>query len=188
MEATGFAWWVARMKRQLSQVDLIRLDHFRGFAQAWHIPARREDRAEREVGGRSRASKLFERLRTELGGLPLIAEDLGLITPDVIALRDRLGLPGMRVLQFALGGPDNSHWPHNFVPNSACYTGTHDNETVNGWYANLSERDKHYLGLTLGHYVGDAGLGSDPSGVGFGGGDRDRAASGRARALATRRG
>jgi 4-alpha-glucanotransferase len=88
--------------------------------------------------------------------LPILAEDLGLITPDIIALRDHLGLPGMRVLQFALNGPDDIHWPHNFLPNTAAYTGTHDNETVNGWYANLSERDRHYLGLTLGHYVGDA--------------------------------
>jgi 4-alpha-glucanotransferase len=155
MKQTDFAWWVARMKRLLSQVDLIRLDHFRGFAQAWHVPAgEKTARKGKWVDGPGLA--LFERLRAELGGLPILAEDLGLITPDVILLRDRLELPGMRVLQFALGGPDNLHWPHNFVPNCACYTGTHDNETANGWYGNLSERDKHYLGLTLGHYVGDA--------------------------------
>jgi 4-alpha-glucanotransferase len=99
--------------------------------------------------------ELFEALRQALGGLPILAEDLGLITPDVIALRDELGLPGMRVLQFALGGPEDLHWPHNFVPNCACYTGTHDNETVNGWYANLDESQRHYLGLTLGRYVND---------------------------------
>ena len=133
MEETGFAWWIARMMRQLKQVDLVRLDHFRGFAQAWHIPAA-EKTARKGQWVDGPGIKLFERLRTALGGLPLIAEDLGLITPDVITLRDRLGLPGMRVLQFALNGPDNLHWPHNFVPNCACYTGTHDNETANGWY------------------------------------------------------
>jgi len=155
MEETGFAWWVARMKRQLSQVDLIRLDHFRGFAQAWHVPAgEKTARNGNWVDGPG--IKLFERLRQALGGLPILAEDLGLITPDVIALRDELGVPGMRVLQFALGGPESLHWPHNFVPNCACYTGTHDNETANGWYGNLPERDKHYLGLTLGRYIGDA--------------------------------
>jgi 4-alpha-glucanotransferase len=155
MEATGYSWWIARMKRQLCQVDLIRLDHFRGFAKAWHIPAA-EKTARKGNWIDGPGIKLFERLRAELGGLPILAEDLGLITPDVIALRDQLELPGMRVLQFALSGPDNLHWPHNFVVNSACYTGTHDNETTQGWYANLSERDKHYLGLTLGRYVGDA--------------------------------
>jgi 4-alpha-glucanotransferase len=154
MEATGFAWWEARIVRQLKQVDIIRLDHFRGFAQAWHIPAgEKTARKGKWVDGPG--LKLFERLREALGGLPLIAEDLGLITPDVIALRDGLGLPGMRVLQFALNGPQDIHWPHNFVTNTACYTGTHDNETVNGWYGNLQDRDRHYLGITLGHYVGD---------------------------------
>jgi 4-alpha-glucanotransferase len=154
MEETGYAWWVARMVRQLRQVDVIRLDHFRGFVQAWHIPAgEKTARKGKWVDGPG--LKFFERLRAALGGLPILAEDLGLITPDVIAVRDRLGLPGMRVLQFALNGPHDIHWPHNFVPNTAVYTGTHDNETVNGWYANLSERDRHYLGLTLGHYAGD---------------------------------
>jgi 4-alpha-glucanotransferase len=155
MEDKGFAWWVARVKRQLAQVDLIRLDHFRGFVQAWHVPAG-EKTARRGNWVDGPGIRLFERLRAELGGLPILAEDLGLITPDVIALRDELGLPGMRVLQFALGGPDSPHWPHNFVPNSACYTGTHDNETASGWYAGLPERDKHYLGLTMGRYVTDA--------------------------------
>jgi len=99
--------------------------------------------------------KLFERLRTSLGGRPIIAKDIGLITPDVIALRDALTLPGMRVIQFALEGPSNLHWPHNYVPNCACYTGTHDNDTVNGWYATLNDRDRNYLSLTLGKGIGD---------------------------------
>ena len=155
MEATGFAWWCARVRRQLEQVDLLRLDHFRGFCQAWHIPAAEKTaRVGKWVDGPG--IKLFERLRTAQGGLPIIAEDLGLITPDVIALRDALGLPGMRVIQFALEGPTNPHWPHNFVPNCACYTGTHDNDTVNGWYAKLNERDRNYLAQTLGKEGGDA--------------------------------
>jgi 4-alpha-glucanotransferase len=154
MEATGFAWWVARVHRQLKQVDLLRLDHFRGFAQAWHVPANEKTaRNGKWVDGPG--VKLFDRLRAVLGGLPIIAEDLGLITPDVIELRDKLGLPGMRVLQFSLNGPQDIHWPHNFVPNCVCYTGTHDNETVAGWYANLDDRARHYLGITLGHYLGD---------------------------------
>jgi 4-alpha-glucanotransferase len=154
MEETGYAWWVARLARQLKQVDVVRLDHFRGFVQAWHIPAgEKTARNGKWVDGPG--IKLFDRLRTALGGLPLVAEDLGLITPDVVALRDLLGLPGMRVIQFALGGPDDVHWPHNYVPNTVAYTGTHDNETVNGWFAGLNEHDRHYLGLTLGHYIGD---------------------------------
>jgi 4-alpha-glucanotransferase len=154
MEATAFAWWIARVRRQLKQVDRIRLDHFRGFVQAWHVPAgEKTARNGKWVDGPGLT--LFEKLRADLGGLPLIAEDLGLITPDVIALRDQLELPGMRVLQFALSGPDNLHWPHNFGPNCACYTGTHDNETTNGWYANLQEKDRHYLGIMLGHYAND---------------------------------
>ena len=148
MEATGFAWWCARVLRQLKQVDLIRLDHFRGFCQAWHIPATEKTaRVGKWVDGPG--MKLFERLRTSVGGLPLIAEDLGVITPDVEALRDALALPGMRVLQFALESPTSLHWPHNYLPNSACYSGTHDNDTVNGWYATLNDRDRNYLAQTL---------------------------------------
>ena len=154
MEKTGYAWWVERLKRLLRQVDLIRLDHFRGFVQAWHIPAG-ETTARHGSWVDGPGVKFFERIRTALGGLPLLAEDLGLITPDVVALRDALGLPGMRVLQFALNGPDDIHWPHNFVPNTTCYTGTHDNETVNGWWAGLPDHARHYLGITLGHLIGD---------------------------------
>ncbi len=107
MEATGYAWWVARVLQQLKQVDLIRLDHFRGFRQAWHIPASEQTaRVGTWVDGPG--LKLFERLRMALGGLPLIAEDLGVITPDVEELRDTLALPGMRVLQFALERSDRS--------------------------------------------------------------------------------
>jgi 4-alpha-glucanotransferase len=154
MAETNYEWWCARMLRQLKQVDLIRLDHFRGFCQAWHIPANEKTaRNGKWVDGPG--SKLFERFKAVLGRLPIIAEDLGLITPDVSELRDKFDLPGMRVLQFALEGPLNLHWPHNFIPNCACYTGTHDNDTTNGWYAGLNDRDRNYLSLTLGKPIGD---------------------------------
>jgi 4-alpha-glucanotransferase len=149
MAATGYAWWVARVRRLLDQADLVRLDHFRGFVAAWHIPSAEKDATHGKwVPGPGKA--LFDRLAAELGKLPLIAEDLGLITPDVHALRDTLGLPGMRVLQFALSGPDNPYWPHNYLPNTVAYTGTHDNDTTAGWYAKLSDRDRWALGEYLG--------------------------------------
>ena len=154
MEETGYDWWCERMLRQLKQVDLVRLDHFRGFCQAWHIPAG-EKTARHGAWVDGPGIALFERLRTALKGLPLVAEDLGLITPDVHALRDRLGLPGMRVIQFALEGPNNLHWPHNYEPNVTCYTGTHDNETTNGWYTHLPYKERNYLALTLGRAVSD---------------------------------
>ncbi|MCI0702681.1 MAG: 4-alpha-glucanotransferase [Planctomycetia bacterium] len=154
METTGFAWWCARLLRQLKQVDLIRLDHFRGFAQAWHIPAgEKTARNGKWIDGPG--LKLFERLRTAIGGLPIIAEDLGLITPDVEELRDTLGLPGMRVIEFALDSPNNPHWPHNYATNCVSYTGTHDNDTVNGWYATLNEYGRNFLAQTLGRPVSD---------------------------------
>ncbi len=154
MAATGYAWWVARVRRLLEQTDLARLDHFRGFAAAWHIPAGEKDATHGKwVPGPGK--DLFDRLAAELGGLPLIAEDLGLITPDVHALRDELGLPGMRVLQFALGGPDNPYWPHNYQPNTVAYTGTHDNDTTAGWYAKLPDRDRRLLAEYVGRPLAD---------------------------------
>jgi len=153
MEATGFAWWVARLERNLRQVDLIRLDHFRGFAAAWHVPA---DEATALNGKwvRGPGRKLFDQFRAALGEhLPIIAEDLGLITPDVTALREAFGLPGMRVLHFMLGDPGNLYWPHNFEPLSVVYTGTHDNDTTNGWYAALTDAERWQLGEYLGHAV-----------------------------------
>lgn len=155
MEETGFGWWVARMLRDLKRVDLVRLDHFRGFRQAWHIPAG-EPSARNGKWVDGPGDKLFERLRTALGGLPLLAEDLGLITPDVHQMRTRLGLPGMKVLQFALDTPKNLYWPHNYDPLCVCYTGTHDNNTSNGWWAELDGKNRHYLGEYIGRPVQDA--------------------------------
>lgn len=155
MAATGYAWWAARLRRQFAQVDFIRLDHFRGFAAAWHIPAGEKTAINgRWVPGPGR--KFFDRLAADLGSLPVLAEDLGVITKDVDDLRIGLGLPGMRVLQFMLGSPDNPYWPHNFETNTAVYTGTHDNDTSNGWYAKLDDGQRWQLGEYLGRAVPSA--------------------------------
>ncbi|MBY0513264.1 MAG: 4-alpha-glucanotransferase [Gemmataceae bacterium] len=155
MARTGYAWWAARVRRQLRQVDVIRLDHFRGFRQAWHIPAA-EKTAKNGKWVDGPGAALFDRLRTDLGGLPFVAEDLGLITPDVDRLREGLGLPGMKVLQFALDTPKNPYWPHNYDPLCVCYTGTHDNDTTNGWWATLDGRNRNWLGEYIGRPVQDA--------------------------------
>ncbi|GAB4560528.1 MAG: 4-alpha-glucanotransferase [Anaerolineae bacterium] len=131
---TGFHWWVERFRRLLQMVDIIRIDHFRGFQACWAVPAG----AESARGGQwieVPGDALFASLRDALGDLPVIAEDLGLITPEVEALRDRWGFPGMKVLQFAFGdGADHPYLPHNHVPHCVVYTGTHDNDTTLGWY------------------------------------------------------
>jgi 4-alpha-glucanotransferase len=155
MAETGYRWWADRARRDLARVDLVRLDHFRGFRQAWHIPAAETTAKKgRWVDGPGEA--LFDRLRTDLGGLPFIAEDLGVITPDVDALREGVGLPGMKVIQFALDTPKNPYWPHNFADRrSVCYTGTHDNDTAAGWWATLDDRTRGYLSAYVGHPVKD---------------------------------
>ena len=142
---TGYAWWIQRIQATLSHVDLIRLDHFRGFAGAWHIPA---DALTAETGEwvPGPGADFFTALQNALGGLPLIAEDLGDITPDVRTLRDQFNLPGMRILQFAWGNqPENPFLPHNYVPNTVVYTGTHDNDTTRGWYESLEPSDRQFI-------------------------------------------
>lgn len=132
--STGYAWWIARMRATLRLVDRARLDHFRGFAAYWEVPA---DALTAESGHwvTGPGAALLEALAGGLGGLPLVAEDLGEITPDVFALRDRFALPGMAILQFAFGGLETDFLPHRLVRNCVAYTGTHDNSTVAGWYA-----------------------------------------------------
>ena len=137
----GFAWWIRRVKAALSMYDIVRIDHFRGFEANWAVPYGRPDARTgtwRPGPGRG----LFRALQGELGqDLPVIAEDLGLITPEVHALRDEFGLPGMRVLQFAFNADEsgagldaeNGFLPHNYEPNAFVYTGTHDNDTLRGW-------------------------------------------------------
>jgi 4-alpha-glucanotransferase len=154
MEKDRFRWWIARLKRTLAHVDLVRLDHFRGFAQAWHVPTG----AKTAKGGKwvdGPGAKLFEVIKKQFGQLPFVAEDLGLITPDVVALRTGFDLPGMRVLHFAVGDATNPYQPHNFEPATVVYTGTHDNDTTVGWFAELSDQDKRFWAEYLGHPVTD---------------------------------
>lgn len=145
MQANGFQWWKERIRTQLTQFDLLRIDHFRGLEAYWEIPAD----AATAIDGRWRTApgqKLFSALQEEFGNLPLVAEDLGIITPEVEALRDTNKLPGMKVLHFAFGGgADNPYLPHHHVPNSVAYTGTHDNNTTLGWFHDLDTRTRHHL-------------------------------------------
>jgi len=126
-------------------VDAIRLDHFRGFAAAWHVPAGATT-AQPGQWVPCPGDDFFSAVKEALGLLPFIAEDLGLITPDVVALRDRFRVPGTRVLQFAFDGPsDNPYLPHNYVPDTVVYTGTHDNPTSRGWYEELPAQQRQNL-------------------------------------------
>ncbi len=140
MEASGYRWWIERVRSMMQLVDLIRIDHFRGFEKYYEIPGD----ATTAVQGRwveGPGDRLFAALEKELGKLPFIAEDLGFITPEVHALRDRWGFPGMRILQFAFSDPSptDSFKPYNFVRNCVVYTGTHDNETTVGWFRSIGE-------------------------------------------------
>lgn len=142
--AGGYTWWIERVRAMLQLVDVIRVDHFRGFAGYWEIEA---GMPTAEVGKwvPGPGAGLFHALRAALGGLPIIAEDLGEITPDVIELRDTLGLPGMKVLQFAFSGdPHEPFLPHNYPENCVAYTGTHDNDTSLGWYQNAPEAERDF--------------------------------------------
>ena len=138
MADTGYAWWIARIRAVLELVDLVRLDHFRGFESYYAIPAASRD-AVHGTWLEGPGDSLFKALHQALGDLPFIAEDLGSITPEVEALRDRWDLPGMRVLQFAFESdePDDPHKPYNYVKNCVVYTGTHDNDTTVGWFTAL---------------------------------------------------
>lgn len=144
-EKSGFSWWIARIRKALRDVDILRIDHFRGFCACWEIPFGAADaRGGKWVPSPGRA--IFAALRDALGDLPLIAEDLGIITADVAALRDELRLPGMRILQFAFGGDkNNSYLPHQYEKNTVVYTGTHDNDTTRGWYENASEAERDHF-------------------------------------------
>ncbi|MBI4455558.1 MAG: 4-alpha-glucanotransferase [Acidobacteria bacterium] len=141
-EQTGYAWWIERVRTTLEMVDVIRLDHFRGFEKYYEIPAGAANAIEgRWVEGPG--EKLFNALQSSLGALPVIAEDLGVITPEVEALRERFGFPGMRILQFAFSNecPEDIFKPYNHVKNCVVYTGTHDNDTVVGWFTSPGTGD-----------------------------------------------
>lgn len=138
LRATGYRWYVDRLRALLAHVDVIRLDHFRGFAAAWHVPAGAPT-AETGQWVAGPGADLFGTAQRELGELPFIAEDLGIITPDVYRLRDLFGIPGTKVLQFAFDGhADNPHLPRNYIHNTVVYTGTHDNSTTREWFDALS--------------------------------------------------
>jgi len=156
MEKDGFKWWINRVKAMLGLVDIVRIDHFRGFEGYWEVPAG----SETAIGGKwvkAPGQKLFQKIKEVLGELPIVAEDLGVITPEVRALRDNFHFPGMKILQFAFdakesGGinSNNAFLPHNHVPNCVVYTGTHDNDTTLGWYLQRSEEEKNAIRQYIG--------------------------------------
>ena len=142
MAQAGYAWWIERFRAALRLVDIIRLDHFRGFEAYFEIPAGEKT----AVNGRwvkGPGAELFEAVQKTLGDLPIVAETLGVITPEVIALRDRFGYPGMGILQFAFGSDPQARdfKPHNFRRDFAVYTGTHDNDTTLGWWTSSGAGD-----------------------------------------------
>jgi 4-alpha-glucanotransferase len=151
MKEDGYAWWLHRLRANLALADVIRLDHFRGFAAYWEVAATEET----AVNGRwapGPAAHFFDVVRQELGDLPLVAEDLGVITDEVTELLEATALPGMKILQFGFGAIDSSHAPHHHTPNSVVYTGTHDNDTSRGWFAAAHHDERNralaYLGGT----------------------------------------
>ena len=145
LRRTGYRWCVDRLRALLTHVDAIRLDHFRAFAAAWHVPTGAPT-AQSGQWVPGPGAEFFNVVQRELRGLPFIAEDLGLITPDVCALRDQFRVPGTRVLQFAFDGhPDNPYLPDNYIPNTVVYTGTHDNPTTREWYEELPDAQRRTL-------------------------------------------
>ena len=142
IRSSGYRWWIQRLRWATQTCDYIRLDHFRGFAQFWEIPADEPTAIKgRWVDGPG--DEFFLKLKDELGGLPFFAEDLGLITPDVVALRERHNIPGMAVLQFAFGDPGaHAYLPHRLSAHCVIYTGTHDNDTTLGWWCKLNEKER----------------------------------------------
>ena len=146
---THFRWWVSRFRAALRFADIVRVDHFRGFAAYWEIPASEPTAINgRWMPGPGRA--LFDALRDALGDLPLIAEDLGHITKEVHELRKAIGVPGMKILQFAFAQPDSPHLPHCYDPKTVVYTGTHDNDTARGWYENAEAVEREAIASYLG--------------------------------------
>ena len=151
MRSEGYSWWIDRMRWATSNFDYIRLDHFRGFAQFWEIPAQEPTAVHgRWVDGPN--TELFHKLREALGGLPFFAEDLGYITPDVHKMREELKIPGMAVLQFGFGDPGaHTHLPHTFTVDKVVYTGTHDNDTLLGWWQSAAtENERAHAAAYLG--------------------------------------
>ncbi|HET7205527.1 MAG TPA: 4-alpha-glucanotransferase [Terriglobales bacterium] len=155
MRDRGYDWWVRRMAWALETCDYIRIDHFRGFEQFWEIPAN-EPTAVHGHWVDGPKDEIFIKLREALGGLPFFAEDLGFITPEVHALRDRLQIPGMAVMQFGFGNPGaHIYLPHRLGPNRVVYTGTHDNDTMMGWWQCCTDYERRCAQAYLGRIDGD---------------------------------
>lgn len=155
LKNTHFKWWLQRLKALLSQVDLIRIDHFRGFEAYWAV-AQGETTAMNGQWVEAPGEAFFETVRKELGSLPILAEDLGVITPEVEALRDKFGFPGMKILQFAFGDTaGNPYLPFNYGRNCVVYTGTHDNDTTVGWFEKTSDYERDRLLRYIGGPSGD---------------------------------
>jgi len=153
MARDGYRWWIERFRALFELFDIVRVDHFRGFEAAWQVPAK-DGTAESGLWIEGPGERLFDALQAALGSLPVIAEDLGVITPDVEALRDRYNFPGMKILQFAFDtGPSNPDLPHNHVKHGVVYTGTHDNDTTRGWYDAVSDAVR----LEMNSYLGGSG-------------------------------
>lgn len=156
MAEQNFSWWVERFRAMYELFDVVRVDHFRGFEAAWHVPAG-EKTAVNGSWVKAPGTDLFDTVIAALGKLPVIAEDLGVITPEVLALRDRYGFPGMKIEQFAFDSDaSNPYLPHNHEKNSVVYSGTHDNDTTSGWYQSLSEAQRKRVGFYLGSAEEDA--------------------------------
>jgi 4-alpha-glucanotransferase len=144
-EKNGFSWWIDRMKTQLEIFDILRIDHFRGLEAAWEIPAY-EETAVNGYWVKAPGKALLRAIKKELGSIPLVAEDLGIITSEVEKLRDEFHLPGMKILQFAFGGDaNNPYLPDQYIKKCVVYTGTHDNDTTVGWLQKLSEDERRYI-------------------------------------------
>lgn len=149
MKRGGFGWWIRRVEGASRLFDVIRIDHFRGLESYWAVPAGAET-ARTGSWERGPGMDLLGVLTSWFQGISFIAEDLGLLTEDVHRLRERAGLPGMKVLEFAFSDPSNAYLPHNHQTNCVCYTGTHDNDTAAGWYAAAPERERAFAEKYLG--------------------------------------
>jgi 4-alpha-glucanotransferase len=144
MRRDDFGWWTARIAFALQTADIVRLDHFIGFVRNWEVPGG-DKTAENGHWERVPGEALFETLARRLGSLNVLAEDLGLVTPEVETLRDHYAMPGMRILQYAFGGnPHDANLPHNYIRNTVAYTGTHDNDTTAGWYKKASQKERAF--------------------------------------------
>lgn len=157
MKETGYKWWIERIKANLSTCDIIRIDHFRGFESYWEIPYG-EETAINGKWVKGPGIDFFNKLKEVFGKLNIIAEDLGILTDDVVKLKENAGLPGMKILQFAFDGDmTNDYLPHNFEKNCVVYTGTHDNDTTQGWYNSLNDNERNRVKSYINNWD-DAGI------------------------------